>query len=117
MSDIRFNLNDVRATALELVGCGAMVTGGTSWGHETTPTWINGRLRFVLDEEGVSPLQLTGTLDLGTAGDHFDLEVDGRRYEVNPGESFFYSSRLPHRWMNEGKEDVEVVWVVSPPSW
>ena len=45
------------------------------------------------------------------------IEVDGRRYEVNPGESFYYSTRSPHMWVNEGKEDVEVVWVVSPPSW
>jgi quercetin dioxygenase-like cupin family protein len=51
---------------------------------------------------------LKGTLTL-TVGDH--------RYEVRPGESFYYSSRVPHRWVNEGSEDVEVVWVVSPPSW
>lgn len=45
------------------------------------------------------------------------LSVGDRSYEVGPGESFYYSSRVPHRWVNEGGEDVEVVWVVSPPSW
>lgn len=45
------------------------------------------------------------------------ITVGAHRYTVGPGESFYYSSRTPHRWVNEGDEDVEVVWVVSPPTW
>lgn len=45
------------------------------------------------------------------------LKVGGQTYEVGPGESFHYSSRLAHAWTNNGDEEVEVVWVVSPPSW
>jgi transcriptional regulator with XRE-family HTH domain len=45
------------------------------------------------------------------------ITVGDKRYEVRPGESFYYSSRVPHRWVNEGEDEVEVVWVVSPPSW
>lgn len=45
------------------------------------------------------------------------VTVGDKVYPVGPGESFYYSSRLPHRWVNEGKEEVEVVWVVSPPTW
>ncbi len=59
------------------------------------------------------------------AGEEFGVVIKGRltitvggaRYEVGPGESFYYSSRIPHDWTNEGQEDVEVVWVVAPPSW
>lgn len=45
------------------------------------------------------------------------ITVGGHTYPVGPGESFYYSSRTPHRWVNQGEEDVEVVWVVSPPTW
>lgn len=45
------------------------------------------------------------------------ITVNGKAYQVRPKQSFYYSSRLPHRWVNEGGEEVEVVWVVSPPSW
>ncbi|MEW6486501.1 MAG: XRE family transcriptional regulator [Thermodesulfobacteriota bacterium] len=45
------------------------------------------------------------------------VTVGETSYEVGPRESFYYSSRIPHRWVNRGSEDVEVVWVVSPPTW
>ncbi len=59
------------------------------------------------------------------AGEEFGIVLRGtltitvgeRTYQVGPGESFYYSSRIPHQWVNEGDEEVEVVWVVSPPSW
>lgn len=45
------------------------------------------------------------------------ITVGEQAYRVEPKESFYYSSRIPHRWVNEGDEEVEVVWVVSPPTW
>ncbi len=45
------------------------------------------------------------------------ITVGESTYTVGPRESFYYSSRTPHRWVNEGDEEVEVVWVVSPPTW
>ncbi len=45
------------------------------------------------------------------------ITVGEQTYCVQPKESFYYSSRTPHRWVNEGDEEVEVVWVVSPPTW
>jgi len=45
------------------------------------------------------------------------ITVGEQSYQVHPRESFYYSSRTPHRWVNEGDEEVEVVWVVSPPTW
>ncbi len=59
------------------------------------------------------------------AGEEFGIVLKGtltitvgdRTYRVGPGESFYYSSRIPHQWVNQGDQDVEVVWVVSPPTW
>ncbi|MHB8765358.1 MAG: helix-turn-helix domain-containing protein [Deferrisomatales bacterium] len=45
------------------------------------------------------------------------ITVGEKTYSVGPKESFYYSSREPHRWVNEGDDEVEVVWVVSPPTW
>lgn len=45
------------------------------------------------------------------------ITVGESTYRVMPKESFYYSCRVPHRWVNEGDEEVEVVWVVSPPTW
>lgn len=45
------------------------------------------------------------------------LTVGRSTYEVATGESFYYSSRVAHDWVNNGEADVEVVWVISPPSW
>lgn len=48
---------------------------------------------------------------------HLTINVGDKVYDVGPGESFYYSSRVPHTWVNKGTQDVEIVWVVSPPSW
>ncbi len=44
------------------------------------------------------------------------LVFEDRRYKVGEGESFYFQSHMPHDWINEGEEDVEVIWVISPPS-
>ncbi len=38
-------------------------------------------------------------------------------HEVGPMCSFYFSSALPHSWVNKGQEPVRMIWVVSPPSW
>jgi transcriptional regulator with XRE-family HTH domain len=38
-------------------------------------------------------------------------------YPVGPMCSFYYSSLLPHSWINKGKKACKIIWVVSPPSW
>ncbi|MBI5444931.1 MAG: helix-turn-helix transcriptional regulator [Deltaproteobacteria bacterium] len=45
------------------------------------------------------------------------ITVGDETFQVRPKESFYYSSVLPHTWVNESEEDVEVVWVVCPPTW
>ncbi|MBN9024412.1 cupin domain-containing protein [Kaistia sp. MMO-174] len=44
------------------------------------------------------------------------LEVDGRRYELNPGDAYFFDSRKPHAFKNIGEDDLELVSACTPPS-
>lgn len=44
------------------------------------------------------------------------LEVDGARYELNPGDAYFFDSRKPHAFKNIGDEDLELVSACTPPS-
>jgi transcriptional regulator with XRE-family HTH domain len=45
------------------------------------------------------------------------ITVGDELYRVGPMSSFYYSSLLPHSWINKGKKDCKIIWVVSPPSW
>ncbi len=44
------------------------------------------------------------------------IVLEEKRYEIAAGESFYFSSHIPHDWVNNGKEDVEVIWVITPPT-
>lgn len=58
-------------------------------------------------------------------GEEFGFVIEGvltviigeETHEVGPMCSFYFSSALPHSWINRGKEPVRMIWVVSPPSW
>jgi transcriptional regulator with XRE-family HTH domain len=45
-----------------------------------------------------------------------ELILDDRVHKVRTNESFYFSSRIPHNWGNTGKEDVAVIWVITPPT-
>ncbi len=45
-----------------------------------------------------------------------DLVLKDRTYKVGANDSFYFSSQTPHDWNNKGKEDVVVVWVITPPT-
>jgi transcriptional regulator with XRE-family HTH domain len=42
--------------------------------------------------------------------------IDGRDYELGPGDSIRFDSALPHRTINRGDEPAEIVSAGSPPS-
>ena len=44
------------------------------------------------------------------------LEVDGRRYELKPGDAYVFDSRKPHAFRNIGGEDLIVVSACTPPT-
>jgi transcriptional regulator with XRE-family HTH domain len=44
------------------------------------------------------------------------LEVDGRRYELAPGDAYRFDSRRPHRFTNAGEDVLEIVSACTPPT-
>lgn len=45
-----------------------------------------------------------------------ELEVDGRRFLLAPGDSFHFASDLPHGYRNPGAVEARVLWVNTPPT-
>lgn len=44
-----------------------------------------------------------------------ELWLDGTRHLLNPGDSFCFDSRTPHRYRNPGTAMLQAYWVISPP--
>jgi transcriptional regulator with XRE-family HTH domain len=42
--------------------------------------------------------------------------VDGERFEMEEGDSLVFESRKPHRSWNPTDDEVEVLWILTPPS-
>lgn len=45
-----------------------------------------------------------------------ELTVAGQTFVLNPGDAYYFDSRLPHRFRNLGHEVCEVVSACTPPS-
>ncbi len=45
------------------------------------------------------------------------LNVDGKDYHLDEGDSFYFKSDIPHRYSNPGKITTEIVWVITPPTY
>ncbi len=45
-----------------------------------------------------------------------ELTVGGEVYTLGPGDAYYFDSRIPHRFRNIGKEEVEMVSACSPPT-
>ena len=35
---------------------------------------------------------------------------------LEPGDSIYYDSSIPHRWENAGEMEVRAIWAITPPS-
>ena len=46
-----------------------------------------------------------------------DLMLEDKTYKLKKGDSFYFDSRRPHGYVNNGEEISEVVWVISPPTY
>jgi transcriptional regulator with XRE-family HTH domain len=46
-----------------------------------------------------------------------ELWVDGKIFLLAAGDSFGFPSTLPHRYRNPGREETEVIWAITPPSY
>lgn len=48
-----------------------------------------------------------------------ELEIsldDVEHFRLQPGDSFYFESNTPHRWMNPGRKETWVLWVNTPPT-
>lgn len=43
-----------------------------------------------------------------------ELIVDGRSHFLGPGDSFYFASRLPHRYRNVDAGETRILWVATP---
>ena len=42
------------------------------------------------------------------------IYLDGKEYNLYPGDSMYFSSTLPHKYLNNGKEDCVSIWAMTP---
>ncbi len=45
-----------------------------------------------------------------------EIEVGGKSYILNEGDSAVYNSNIPHKWKNRYNGQTEVIWVNHPPT-
>ncbi len=45
-----------------------------------------------------------------------EIHLGGKSYRLKRNDSFYFSSQEPHSWVNPGKTQTVVIWVVSPPT-
>jgi DNA-binding transcriptional MerR regulator/quercetin dioxygenase-like cupin family protein len=45
-----------------------------------------------------------------------NIALEGKWYQLCPGDSFYFESGTPHTWRNTGKTDTVVLWVNTPPT-
>jgi len=45
-----------------------------------------------------------------------ELTVGGKLYGLDPGDSFFFPSSIPHGYRNPGKSIARVIWINTPPT-
>ncbi len=46
----------------------------------------------------------------------FKAIISDQEYILEPGDSIFYESSIPHRWENAGDVEVKAIWAITPPS-
>ncbi len=44
------------------------------------------------------------------------IKVGSESFNVKSGEAVYFKSHIPHDWINESREDTELIWVITPPS-
>lgn len=44
------------------------------------------------------------------------IRVQNEEYRLKSGDSFYFESAMPHRWLNPGRSEAWVLWVNTPPT-
>jgi len=45
-----------------------------------------------------------------------EIGLNGEKYRLKSGDSFYFESATPHRWRNPGRKETCVLWVNTPPT-
>jgi transcriptional regulator with XRE-family HTH domain len=45
------------------------------------------------------------------------ITLEDQDYQLRAGDSFYFGSHLPHRWINSGRTETIVLWVNTPPAY
>ncbi len=80
--------------------------------------------RIQLCHERFAPGSDTGKEKLSHKGEeagvvvrgHLEVTVGNQRRVLGPGDGYYFSSRIPHRFRNLGNEECEVVSAATPPT-
>jgi mannose-6-phosphate isomerase-like protein (cupin superfamily)/DNA-binding XRE family transcriptional regulator len=46
----------------------------------------------------------------------FKAVIGGQEFILEPGDSIYFESSIPHRWENVGDVEVKAIWAITPPS-
>lgn len=45
-----------------------------------------------------------------------NIELAGQPFELRAGDSFYFSSKTQHHWVNPGKTETLILWINTPPT-
>ena len=45
-----------------------------------------------------------------------DIVLDAEEFQLRAGDSFYFSSKMRHRWVNPGKTETIILWINTPPT-
>jgi DNA-binding transcriptional MerR regulator/uncharacterized cupin superfamily protein len=45
-----------------------------------------------------------------------DIVLDSKEFQLRAGDSFYFSSKTQHRWVNPGKIETIILWINTPPT-
>jgi DNA-binding transcriptional MerR regulator/uncharacterized cupin superfamily protein len=45
-----------------------------------------------------------------------DIVLAGEEFQLRAGDSFYFSSKTEHRWVNAGKTETIILWINTPPT-
>jgi transcriptional regulator with XRE-family HTH domain len=99
------------------------VASGAGLQYLGLPGPTTGRALQIMDEK-YAPGADTGPDPYSHAGEEggvcisgrIELTVNGRREMLGPGDGYYFSSALPHRWRNTGRSPARMISACTPPS-
>jgi len=105
---------------------GLLVNGGPAWATEPVALDISQR-GIELGTLEMLPVRPTGFVSQFRCGDEHasvgfvgkdtaDLTIGGENRVLGPGDAYYFTSAIPHRFRNTGNEPCEIISASTPPT-